>query len=46
MRAAIALGVAGMLTVANWTGIVHGVQGDLHGSGYTQVLSKVTRSGG
>lgn len=44
-RAAVAFGIAGMLTFANWTGVMHGVQSDLHGTGYNQVMSKVSHDG-
>jgi hypothetical protein len=45
-RAAIALGVAGMLTVVNFTGIVRGIQGDFSGTSYTRVVSRVQQAGG
>jgi hypothetical protein len=44
--AAVVLGIAGMLTFANLTGIEHGIQTDVSGGGITQVLSKVETGGG
>jgi hypothetical protein len=44
--AAIVLGIAGMLTFANLTGIVHGIQSDVNGHGFTQVLSHVQKGNG
>lgn len=43
--AAVVLGIAGMLTFANLTGIEHGIESDVNGHGLTTVLSHVQNNG-